>query len=72
MMVVIPISSWWAPTETGSSADSSFSLAKRFRELAGFTDDEVKTISEMDAEALAERRAAVLAYREKVGASAPD
>jgi len=55
----------------GESAESSFSLAKRFRELAGFTDDEVKTISEMDAEALAERRAAVLAYREKVGAGAP-
>jgi uncharacterized ferritin-like protein (DUF455 family) len=55
----------------GESPESSFSLAKRFRELAGFTDDEVQTISEMDAQALAERRAAVLAYREKVGADAP-
>jgi hypothetical protein len=54
----------------GETEDSSFSLAKRFRELAGFTDDEVETISQMDAEALEERKAAVRKYREKVGATA--
>ncbi len=52
----------------GESAESSFSLARRFRELAGFTDDEVDIISEMDSEALEERRAQVIAYRERVGA----
>jgi uncharacterized ferritin-like protein (DUF455 family) len=52
----------------GESAESSFSLARRFRELAGFTDDEVDTISQMDNEALEERRAHVIAYRERVGA----
>ena len=54
----------------GESADSSFSLAKRFRELAGFTDEEVETISQMDAEALEERKEAVRKYRERVGADA--
>jgi len=54
----------------GESADSSFSLARRFRELAGFTDDEVETISAMDAEALEERKEAVRKYRERVGADA--
>src|SRR6056297_2656838 len=54
----------------GESAESSFGLAKRFRELAGFTDDEVESISQMDADALDERRAAVRRYREKVGADA--
>jgi uncharacterized ferritin-like protein (DUF455 family) len=54
----------------GESADSSFSLARRFRELAGFTDDEVETISAMDAEALEERKEAVRRYRERVGADA--
>ena len=52
----------------GESPESSFSLAKRFRELAGFTDDEVETISQMDAEALEERKEAVRKYRERVGA----
>ena len=54
----------------GESAESSFSLARRFRELAGFTDDEVDTISQMDHEALEERKEAVRKYRERVGADA--
>ncbi|NND76491.1 MAG: DUF455 family protein, partial [Ilumatobacter sp.] len=41
------------------SDESSFKLARRFRELAGFTDDEVETIAEMDLTALEERKAAV-------------
>ena len=54
----------------GESAESSFSLARRFRELAGFTDDEVDTISQMDHEALEERKEAVRKYRKRVGADA--
>jgi len=54
----------------GESAESSFSLARRFRELAGFTDDEVDTISQMDHDALEERKEAVRRYRERVGADA--
>ncbi len=45
----------------GDTAESSFQLARRFRELAGFTDDEVDTIAELDEQALAERKAAVRA-----------
>lgn len=40
----------------GDTEESPIQLARRFRELAGFTDDEVDTIAEMDAEALAERK----------------
>jgi uncharacterized ferritin-like protein (DUF455 family) len=54
----------------GESAESSFGLARRFRELAGFTDDEVEVISQMDHEALEERKAAVRRYRERLGADA--
>lgn len=43
----------------GESDESSFLLSRRFRELAGFTDDEVDTISQMDDEALAERKEAI-------------
>jgi uncharacterized ferritin-like protein (DUF455 family) len=43
----------------GDHDESSFILARRFRELAGFTDDEVDTISELDHEALVERQAAI-------------
>ncbi|BAN00700.1 DUF455 family protein [Ilumatobacter coccineus] len=46
------------------SDESSFQLARRFRELAGFTDDEVATIAEMDLMALEERKAAVRAMQE--------
>lgn len=41
------------------SDESSFRLARRFRELAGFTDDEVDDIAAMDMAALDERRRAV-------------
>jgi uncharacterized ferritin-like protein (DUF455 family) len=43
----------------GESEESPIGLARRFRELAGFTDDEVDTIAEMDHDALEERKAAV-------------
>ncbi len=46
------------------SDESSFQLARRFRELAGFTDDEVETIAEMDLDALEERKKAVRAMQE--------
>ena len=46
------------------SDESSFKLARRFRELAGFTDDEVDTIAEMDLVALEERKSAVRAMQE--------
>ena len=55
-------------TRGESRRELRFSLARRFRELAGFTDDEVETISQMDAEALEERKQAVRKYRERVGA----
>jgi uncharacterized ferritin-like protein (DUF455 family) len=51
----------------GETEESPIGLARRFRELAGFTDDEVDTISRMDHDALEERRLAVQKYREKVG-----
>ena len=56
----------------GETEESPIGLARRFRELAGFTDDEVDQISQMDHDALEERKAAVRAYREKAGVgSAP-
>jgi uncharacterized ferritin-like protein (DUF455 family) len=56
----------------GDHEESSFILARRFRELAGFTDDEVDTISELDHEALVERQAAIAAAQAAMtGASAP-
>jgi uncharacterized ferritin-like protein (DUF455 family) len=43
----------------GDTDESPIQLARRFRELAGFTDDEVDVISEIDREALEERRARI-------------
>jgi uncharacterized ferritin-like protein (DUF455 family) len=51
----------------GESEESPIGLARRFRELAGFTDDEVDTISQMDHEALEERKAAVRRAQENAG-----
>lgn len=46
------------------SDESSFQLARRFRELAGFTDDEVENIAEMDLVALDERKESVRKMQE--------
>jgi uncharacterized ferritin-like protein (DUF455 family) len=54
----------------GETEESPIGLARRFRELAGFTDDEVDAISQMDDDALEERKEAVRRYHEKVGAEA--
>ena len=43
----------------GDSDESSFQLARRFRELAGFSDDEVDTIASLDQQALEGRKAAI-------------
>ena len=51
----------------GESEESPIGLARRFRELAGFTDDEVDTISKMDDDALEERNAAVRLAQEAAG-----
>jgi hypothetical protein len=51
----------------GETEESPIGLARRFRELAGFTDDEVDTISQMDHDALEERKAAIRAYHERTG-----
>ena len=51
----------------GESEESPIGLARRFRELAGFTDDEVDTISQMDRDALEERQAAVRLAQEAAG-----
>ena len=51
----------------GESDESPIGLARRFRELAGFTDDEVDTISQMDHDALVERKAAVRTAQEAAG-----
>ncbi len=48
----------------GDTEESPIGLARRFRELAGFTDDEVDTIAEMDAAALDERKAKVRAMQD--------
>ncbi len=56
----------------GETEESPIGLARRFRELAGFTDDEVDQISQMDHDALEERKAVVRSYRDKAGVgSAP-
>ncbi len=49
------------------SEESPIGLARRFRELAGFTDDEVDTISKMDHDALEERKAALRVAHEAAG-----
>jgi uncharacterized ferritin-like protein (DUF455 family) len=57
----------------GSRSDSDESpigLARRFRELAGFTDDEVDDIAKMGYDALEERKAAVRLAQEAAGAVA--
>ncbi len=54
----------------GESDESPIGLARRFRELAGFTDDEVDIIAKMDHDALEERKAAVRLAQEAVGAVA--
>ncbi len=51
----------------GESDESPIGLARRFRELAGFTDDEVDTIASMDHDALEERKAAIRRAREVAG-----
>ncbi len=51
----------------GESEESPIGLARRFRELAGFTDDEVDTISQMDHDALEERKAVVRLAQEAAG-----
>jgi uncharacterized ferritin-like protein (DUF455 family) len=51
----------------GDTEESPIGLARRFRELAGFTDDEVDTIAEMDHDALEERKAAVRLAQEAAG-----
>jgi len=51
----------------GESEESPIGLARRFRELAGFTDDEVDTIAGMDHDALEERKAAVRLAQETAG-----
>jgi len=51
----------------GDSDESPIALARRFRELAGFTDTEVEVISDMDRDALDERKAAVRMAQEAAG-----
>ncbi len=55
----------------GDTDESPIQLARRFRELAGFTDDEVDKIAEMDHEALEERLANVRKVQEAAGAAQP-
>lgn len=52
----------------GETDESPIGLARRFRELAGFTDDEVDTISQMDQEALDERKEAIRAFHAQADA----
>jgi uncharacterized ferritin-like protein (DUF455 family) len=51
----------------GDTDESPIALARRFRELAGFSDDEVEIISDMDREALEERKEQVRRARESAG-----
>ncbi|RLE25969.1 MAG: hypothetical protein DRJ50_01890 [Actinobacteria bacterium] len=52
----------------GETDESPIGLARRFRELAGFSDDEVDTISKMDSEALEERKEAIRAFHAQADA----
>jgi uncharacterized ferritin-like protein (DUF455 family) len=52
----------------GETDESPIGLARRFRELAGFSDDEVDTISMMDQEALDERKEAIRAFHAQADA----
>ncbi|MGI9646836.1 MAG: DUF455 family protein [Ilumatobacteraceae bacterium] len=54
----------------GDTEDSPIQLARRFRELAGFSDDEVDKIAEMDHEALEERLDNVRKAQAMAGAEA--
>lgn len=51
------------------SEESPIGLARRFRELAGFTEDEVEEIAEVSLQALNERKDAVARLREKAAAA---
>jgi uncharacterized ferritin-like protein (DUF455 family) len=51
----------------GDTEESPIGLARRFRELAGFTDAEVDVIAEMDSDALEERQAAIALAQEAAG-----
>ena len=51
----------------GDTEESPIQLARRFRELAGFTGDEVDIIAEMDGDALSERKAAIALAQEAAG-----
>jgi uncharacterized ferritin-like protein (DUF455 family) len=51
----------------GESKESPIGLARRFRELAGFSNDEVDMISQMDHDALEERKASVRLAQEAAG-----
>ncbi len=53
----------------GDTEESPIGLARRFRELAGFTDGEVDKIAEMDHDAFEERLAAVRRAQEAAGAA---
>lgn len=53
----------------GDTEESPIGLARRFRELAGFSDGEVDKIAEMDHDALTERMAAVRLAQEAAGAT---
>ena len=48
----------------GDHEESSFKLARRFRELAGFTDEENDTINQLGVDSMNERQAALAAARE--------
>ncbi|HEX9260596.1 MAG TPA: DUF455 family protein [Acidimicrobiales bacterium] len=52
------------------SDESSIGLARRFRELAGFTDDEITEIADLSQQALEEAKVRAAALRAKAGVSA--
>jgi uncharacterized ferritin-like protein (DUF455 family) len=52
----------------GDTEESPIQLARRFRELAGFSGDEVDNIAQMDHDALEERKAAIALAQEAAGA----
>ena len=52
--------------------ESPIGLARRFRELAGFTDDEVASIAEVSMSALEERKAAVRKLQAATSGAASD
>jgi uncharacterized ferritin-like protein (DUF455 family) len=54
------------------SEESPIGLARRFRSLAGFTDDEVDSINEVSMQALQERKSAVATLRRADASRAAD